>query len=88
MALTISAARRVRPLSRALRRARAEGIPQYAVAAEAGISAPYLSLIASGQMQPALTTAERIAAALGESVGELFPELLDHPHHLNGAHHG
>ena len=71
--LTIPAARRVRPLDRALSEARAAGIPARAVAEEAGISASLLSIIANGRAAVTPRTAEALARALGREVAELFP---------------
>lgn len=72
---TIPAARHVRPLTRALTRARAIGIPQYAIAAEAGISESLLSMISNGRVPATPEVARRVASALGEPVAHLFPEL-------------
>jgi transcriptional regulator with XRE-family HTH domain len=72
---SIPAARRVRPLSRAITRARVQGVPMYAIAEEAGITKGYLSDIASGKERPSLDVAARIAAALGDDVADLFPGL-------------
>jgi transcriptional regulator with XRE-family HTH domain len=71
---TIPAARRVRPLARALTEARAAGVPQWAVAEEAGISPGLLSTIARGKASATDTVAEAVARALGRPVRELFPE--------------
>jgi hypothetical protein len=56
---------------------RLQGRPAYMVAAAAGIRAPLLSMIVSGQKQPTRATARKIARALRRDVAELFPELDD-----------
>jgi len=71
---TIPAARRVRPITRALSVARAAGVPQYAIAAEAGISEALLSMISHGDAPATPEVAKRIAQALGCSPRDLFPE--------------
>lgn len=73
--VTIPAARRLRPLTRALNECRAAGIPAYCIAAEANISPAYLSMLSSGRVSPTATVAEDIAKAMGRRVGQLFPEL-------------
>jgi transcriptional regulator with XRE-family HTH domain len=71
---TIPAARRVRPLSRALTELQALGIPAWAVAEEAGISPALLSMVARGRTSVSPSTAEAIGRALGRDPSELFPE--------------
>ena len=74
--ITIPAARRVRPLARALTEAQAAGVPQWAVAEEAGISPALLSMIARGRTRATPEVATAIAQALGCPVGDLFPGLI------------
>ncbi len=71
----IPAARRLRPLRRHLNVCQALGIPAYCVADEAGVAIGYLHDLARGKCQPSLEHAERIAAALGVQVEDLWPEL-------------
>jgi transcriptional regulator with XRE-family HTH domain len=71
---TIPAARRVRPLARALSQARLMGIPAWAVAEEAGVSEALLSMIANGRTPATDSAADAIARALGRSTRDLFPE--------------
>lgn len=73
---TIPAARRVRPLARALTEAREAGVPQWAVAEEAGISPALLSMISRGRVPVSASAAEGIARALGRDVAELFPSVI------------
>lgn len=73
MQTMIPAARRVSPLTRALEEARAAGIPQWAVAEEAGISPALLSMVARGRIRATRSSCEAIARALGRQVSELFP---------------
>jgi hypothetical protein len=71
---TIPAARRVRPLARALEEASAAGVPRWAVAEEAGISQALLSMLARGRTPVTDASAEAVARALGRPVRDLFPE--------------
>jgi hypothetical protein len=61
-------------LARALAEARALGVPSYAVAEEAGISASLLSMMTRGRARVTDENAVAIAAALGRTVAEVFPE--------------
>jgi transcriptional regulator with XRE-family HTH domain len=71
---TIPAAAQLTPLRRALNMVRANaGIPAAAVARHADISPSLLSMIASGAARATPDVAERIAAALGLPVEDLFP---------------
>jgi transcriptional regulator with XRE-family HTH domain len=70
------AASRLTPLRRALNLVRAQGIPQRAVAAEAGVPPSLLTMIASGERLPTPDVAARIASALGLEPEQLFPGLL------------
>lgn len=73
----IPAARQVRPnvkLLRALGEARTLGVPQWAVALEAGISPSLLSMIVRGGAPATEANQRAIARALGrDDVDELFP---------------
>jgi hypothetical protein len=81
MPSTIPAARRqTRPnvtLVGALTGARLTGVPQWAVAEEAGISPSLLSMIARGRARATDENARAIAAALGQPVHELFPSVAE-----------
>ncbi|MHC4503981.1 MAG: helix-turn-helix domain-containing protein [Planctomycetota bacterium] len=48
------------------------GLSQHAVAHRAGLAASYLSRIETGKIQPTVPTANKIAAALRVSLGELL----------------
>jgi hypothetical protein len=70
------AAQEVRPnvaLLTALAEARAFGVPAYAVASAADISASLLSMIARGRVRATPTNQAGISRALGRDVRELFP---------------
>jgi transcriptional regulator with XRE-family HTH domain len=71
----IPAARHISPLRRALNIAREQGVPQHLVAREARIATGHLSAIANGDFRPTPEMAQRIAAALGCTMRELFPDL-------------
>ena len=74
MLSTIPAAAQVTPLKRALNLIRINaGIPAAAVAREARISASLLAMIAAGERRATPAVAERIAAAMGLPVEDLFP---------------
>jgi transcriptional regulator with XRE-family HTH domain len=58
----------------ALRRAREKaGLSQRALAVKGGISAQAVSQFETGENSPKLSTAQRLAKALGLEVGQLFP---------------
>jgi hypothetical protein len=75
-ASNIPAARQTRrrniPLAKALAEARALGVPQWAVAAEAQISPGLLSMIVRGAARATDANQQAIAAALGRRREELF----------------
>ena len=56
----------------ALALAKADGVPQWGIATRSEMSPSLLSLIAHGHRTPSRTQAERIAAALGLPVDQLF----------------
>jgi transcriptional regulator with XRE-family HTH domain len=60
-------------LAAAVLGARLRGEPGYSIAQRAGISPAFLSMVVHGRERPSLTTAERLAAVLGQSVAQLFP---------------
>jgi hypothetical protein len=63
-------------LAVALGEARALGVPAWAVAAEAGISASLLSMIVRGTARVTEGNAIGIANALGRPAHELFPDVV------------
>ena len=65
------------PLIMALARAKAVGVPAWAIAAQASISASRLSLAAHGRVQVTPQHGAAIARALGMAVSELFPEVVE-----------
>jgi len=52
----------------------AAGLSHEALAVAAGIDRSTVSLIESGKRTPSLTTAERLATALGEKLSDLIAE--------------
>jgi len=52
----------------------ATGLSHEALAVAAGIDRSTVSLIESGKRTPSLTTAERLATALGEKLSDLIAE--------------
>jgi hypothetical protein len=67
----------------ALASKQADGRPHWKIASDAEIHPTQLSLFLNGHRTPSLPQAERIAAAVGESVGTLFP-YLDSEHAREG----
>ena len=55
----------VERLRKAIRDAEQQGITQYRIAKESGVSAGQLSRLMHGKVAPRLDTAERIARAIG-----------------------
>ncbi len=70
----IPAARQLTALGQALRQTRALGVPDWAVAREAGISPALLSMVASGTVRATDQTAKAVSRALGRPIHELFPD--------------
>jgi transcriptional regulator with XRE-family HTH domain len=54
-----------------------DGRHQYLIAAEARINPPLLSRIVAGREKPTAAVRARIAAALGLSEAELFPNVVE-----------